>query len=302
MARPIKLGLSYFPLDVDIDQDDKISVIEAIHGIEGFGVLIKLFMKIYKEGYYYNWSEREQLLFSRRVNVDINSAKQIVSDSLDEKIFDRNLYLDYGILTSAGIQKRYLEAVTRRKEVTLEKRYLLINPHEYVGKTAKIKIKILDENGLEPALDGVNVDINDNLPVINDDISTQRREEKNKEEENKRLKEKGKKQKPKKNKYAEFVTMTEEEFNKLVDAHGRQAVDWMIEKLDNHKGASGKTYKSDYRAVLTWVVAAYEKEKGGTTLKMNKMQVLDAIGEGLEDEQERNFDNHKNSGRLLSEF
>lgn len=299
MARPIKLGLSYFPLDVDIDQDDKISVIEAMHGIEGFGVLIKLFMKIYKEGYYYNWSEREQLLFSRRVNVDINSAKQIVSDSLDEKIFDRNLYLDYGILTSAGIQKRYLEAVTRRKEVTLEKRYLLINPHEYVGKTAKIKIKILDENGLEPAFDGVNVDINNDLPVINDNISTQRREEKNKEEKKKRVK-KEKTEEPK-HAYAEYVTMTETQFNKLIDKHGRQAVDWMIEKLDNHKGAKGTKYKSDYHAILNWVVSAYEKEKGSTK-PMTKLQVLDAIGEGLEDEQEGNLRSLENSSSRFSKF
>ena len=29
MARPIKEGLEYFPLDCDIDQDDKIALIEA---------------------------------------------------------------------------------------------------------------------------------------------------------------------------------------------------------------------------------------------------------------------------------
>ena len=297
MARPIKLGLSYFPLDVDIDQDDKISVIEAMHGVEGFGILIKLFMKIYKEGYYYNWSDREQLLFSRRVNVDINSAKQIVSDSLDEKIFDKTLYLDYGILTSAGIQKRYLEAVTRRKEVSLEKRFLLINPHEYVGKNAKIKIKILDENGLETAFGGVNVNINGELPVINDDISTQRREEKSKEEKKRRVKEEDKK--PPKLKYSEFVSLTEIEFNKLVDKYGRQAVDWMINKLDNHKGASGQKYKSDYHAVLKWVVAAYEKENANTNKTMSKIQTLDAIWEGLDDEQEGNVSHNQNSGRLL---
>ncbi|MCY9140555.1 DUF4373 domain-containing protein [Peribacillus frigoritolerans] len=65
MARPKKEGLDYFPLDVDMDQDDKIALIEAKHGVIGFGVTLKLLMKIYKEGYFYRWTEREQLLFSR---------------------------------------------------------------------------------------------------------------------------------------------------------------------------------------------------------------------------------------------
>ena len=42
MARPIKSGLDYFPLDVDIDQDDKVAIIEAEHGMLGFGIVIKL--------------------------------------------------------------------------------------------------------------------------------------------------------------------------------------------------------------------------------------------------------------------
>ena len=77
MARPQKTGLDYFPLDVDIDQDDKVAIIEAQHGIVGFGIVVKLLMKIYDTGYFYEWTEREQILFSNRVNVNING----VSDS-----------------------------------------------------------------------------------------------------------------------------------------------------------------------------------------------------------------------------
>lgn len=71
---------------------------------------------------------------------------------------------------------------------------------------------------------------------------------------------KNKKSKPKK-KYAEFVSMTEEEYKKLVEQHGEQATKQMIEILDNYKGASGKTYESDYRAILSWVVKRYQEEK-----------------------------------------
>ena len=56
--------------------------------------------------------------------------------------------------------------------------------------------------------------------------------------------------KPTKHKYAEFVLLTEAEYQKLVDAHGEEGAQWMITKLDNYKAARGMTYKSDYRAIL----------------------------------------------------
>ena len=53
------------------------------------------------------------------------------------------------------------------------------------------------------------------------------------------------KPKPNKNKYAEFVSMTESEHRKLVDDYGESAAARMIEILNNYKGSTGKTYKSD---------------------------------------------------------
>lgn len=103
MARPQKEGLDYFPLDVDIDQDDKIALIEARYGIVGFGVVIKLFMKVYKRGYFYEWTEKEQLLFSRRVNVDIKLINEIIKDCLRWGIFDKNMHEEHRVLTSRGI-------------------------------------------------------------------------------------------------------------------------------------------------------------------------------------------------------
>lgn len=54
--------------------------------------------------------------------------------------------------------------------------------------------------------------------------------------------------------FAEFVTMTNAEYEKLVSTHSKEFADQCITVLDNYKGASGKTYKSDYRAILNWVV------------------------------------------------
>lgn len=54
--------------------------------------------------------------------------------------------------------------------------------------------------------------------------------------------------------YAEFVTLTEEEFDKLVKEHGRENTATFIETLNDYKGSSGKKYKGDYYAIRKWVI------------------------------------------------
>ena len=144
MGRTIKAGLDYFPLEVVLD--DKFELIEAKHGIKGFGMLIKLLQKIYQNSYYYPWTEKEQLLFSKRINVNINELNAVVSDCCDWKILNKFLYNKYKILTSRGIQKRYFEIVKRRKEIEVIKNYLIINI-----KTINVNIKVIDVdiNGID---------------------------------------------------------------------------------------------------------------------------------------------------------
>lgn len=169
MARPQKEGLDYFPLDVDIDQDDKVALIEAQHGLIGFGIVIKLLMKIYKNGYFYSWTEKEQLLFSRLVNVDINTLNEVVNDCIKWGLFSDEVYRNNHILTSKGIQLRYLEATVRRQKVKINKEHLLI---------AEDKVNEYKNFVLE----GVNVDINSD----NDDINPQSKVKESKEEKSKK--------------------------------------------------------------------------------------------------------------------
>ena len=71
-----------------------------------------------------------------------------------------------------------------------------------------------------------------------------------------------KKKKIEKTQYAEFVFMKEEEYDKLVSQYGSDFTKKCVEILDNYKGSSGKKYKDDYRAILSWVIdRAKEKTK-----------------------------------------
>lgn len=67
-------------------------------------------------------------------------------------------------------------------------------------------------------------------------------------------------EKAKKYKYAEFVTLTRDEYASLCERFSEDATKRMIEILDNYKGSKGKKYKSDYRAILNWVVDRYNEE------------------------------------------
>jgi len=64
----------------------------------------------------------------------------------------------------------------------------------------------------------------------------------------------------KKNKYSDFVSLTEKEYQKLIEGHGEKNTQLFIEILNNYKGSTGKRYKSDYLTILNWVIDKAKKE------------------------------------------
>lgn len=153
MARPLKKGLDFFNLDTNIETDPKIEYIEAKHGLIGFGIYIKLLIKIYREGYFVKLGEKEQLILSARINVDNNSISTIVIDCINEDLFNLNLYEKYQILSSNRIQKQYIIAFARRRNVVLHKELLLINSSDPLLKQGNIVFRpylgvIVDNNPL----------------------------------------------------------------------------------------------------------------------------------------------------------
>ena len=94
---------------------------------------------------------------------DANFIKEVVSACIRRNIFSEKLFNDFGILTSCGVQKRYLNATSRREKVSMKKEYLLISIGE-CGKNVVIN------------------SINDDRNLINDDGNSQSRVEKSRVE------------------------------------------------------------------------------------------------------------------------
>lgn len=142
-----KTGLDYFPLDCHMDE--KVELIEAEYGLKGFAIIVKLYQSIYSGfGYYCEWSPEISVLWAYRLGCTQGVAIGNVGNSCDERvlsgfpknlinevvsaairrdIFSKDLFEKYGILTSSGIQKRYLSACYERKQIEMKKEYLLIS-------------------------------------------------------------------------------------------------------------------------------------------------------------------------------
>jgi hypothetical protein len=93
--------------------------------------------------------------------------------------------------------------------------------------------------------------------------------------------------------YAEQVSLSEDEYFKLIEKYGsEESVKWAIEKLSNYKCSKTTKYKSDYHVLIGWVFEEFEKKRlfvvnggqaRGKVSSISKIQEL--YNKALEDEQ-----------------
>lgn len=128
MARPIKKGIDYFPLDVDFLRDIKIRKVMRACGSAAPTILICLLGNIYRdEGYYMKWDEDTRFLVADDVGTSEASVDEVVKKSIQVGIFDSKLYDQHQILTSHGIQERYKKAAYQKSDSSIDKKYDLLN-------------------------------------------------------------------------------------------------------------------------------------------------------------------------------
>lgn len=128
MARPTKKGLDYFPLDVDFLSDLKVRRIIKACGKEAVHILVALLANIYRdEGYYVLWDDDLAFLVADEVGTKEGTVEELVRKAVQVKFFEKDIFDKYSVLTSKGIQNRYILATKERKKVELEFKYLLTN-------------------------------------------------------------------------------------------------------------------------------------------------------------------------------
>jgi hypothetical protein len=154
MGRLNKEGLDYYPVYVDFEDNDKISMILAECGMLGEIVIQRLWRSIYRnKGYYYEFGTDECLLMSRRIGYGLKSQEimEVVQTCLRRNLFDMRLYKDYGILTSKRIQEIYVVATAERISVKIDQRFMLIQS----PKRANITVYNPDLSAGNPPTNGI---------------------------------------------------------------------------------------------------------------------------------------------------
>lgn len=150
MARPIKKGLDYFPLNVFLT--GSVEYIECMYGAIGVYVIISLWKRIYEHSYYYKYDEKSPLICSKEFGNQLELCfpkknkqsyeiyDEIIKKAVEFGVFDKGMFEKYSILTSKTIQKIYSEAKRKDANELIDERYLLINIPENRVFATKTKV------------------------------------------------------------------------------------------------------------------------------------------------------------------
>ncbi len=145
MARPIKDGVDYFPVDVDFFRDDKVRMLRSEFGAKGIYLLMYLLCELYRSnGYYMAWDDDKCYLVSDGAGCgcDVGFVREFVLGCLRRSVFDDGVYKQFQVLTSAGIQRRFVKASESRDTIYMIQDFFLLDLHDKRDISAKALNKI----------------------------------------------------------------------------------------------------------------------------------------------------------------
>ena len=120
----IKQGLDYFPMSTSFMHDRIVRRVMKREGDAAFATLVETLSYIYAgKGYYIPASDEFY-------NTDLDDVKRIIALAVECGLFDAGLFRQYGILTSADIQRQYLFITKRRSSSLIDPAYCLLEAEE----------------------------------------------------------------------------------------------------------------------------------------------------------------------------
>lgn len=142
MARPRKDGLDYFPVDVNILNDIKTKKLIRSYGTKTVAILIYLLSAIYRDnGYYLQYDDDLKFIIADEFDFEESFVENVISKMVEVDFFSKEMFEQHKILTSEGIQKRFLKASERRVSVNILQPYRLINDSSEEFMYAEIPVE-----------------------------------------------------------------------------------------------------------------------------------------------------------------
>lgn len=130
MSRPLKDGVDYFPFDTNFYTDDKVRLLRAEFGAKGMYTLHFLLCEIYgKNGYFIKWDKSRCFLVSDGAGCGCSPEyiSEFVAGCVRCSFFDERVLNMFGVLTSAGIQRRFMRMLKNRDEIEIIREYWLLD-------------------------------------------------------------------------------------------------------------------------------------------------------------------------------
>lgn len=151
MARPLKVGLDYFPHDVDASSDEKIEFLRAKYKNDGYAFYFITLERIYRtDDGKLILGEIDKRILAKKIGISLDKFNRILNDCLTNSIFTKSEFENHSIITSPGIQRRFLEIQAERERkrsyYKKEKRVLDVqnegrNTGEKGGESTQSKVK-----------------------------------------------------------------------------------------------------------------------------------------------------------------
>ena len=135
-GRPPKEGIDFAGWSTDVFEDPKIDRLIDGQGVAGFVVYFYLCQMAYRlHGYYLPWTCTDAPTVARRIGGGVGSktVEDTVGLCLRIGLFDNMLYVGHGILSSRGIQSRFLPALSKRRCKTIIADYWLLDTGDLSG-------------------------------------------------------------------------------------------------------------------------------------------------------------------------
>ena len=146
MARPIKLGLDYFPTDTDILKNIKIRKLIRKYRELGFVLYLQLLTDIYRNSYFIELSDEYIFDLADQFHKRDKTILEMIDFMVEVDLFNKDLRNSL-ILTSISIQKRYFAVkINSYKGLEKDLLYILIplsteKPPVISGETPQRKVK-----------------------------------------------------------------------------------------------------------------------------------------------------------------
>lgn len=125
------MGLDYFNIDINIFSDGKILKLMNRYGPVGFASYITILAHVYANGYYLDYSieDTTQLLLSRiggKYFSGRNKIQELILFLAHIDLIDMKM-LHQHVVTSKGIQKRFLKMTKKRQNQDLSKYWIILD-------------------------------------------------------------------------------------------------------------------------------------------------------------------------------